>query len=86
MSACCLGGFEWDAQPKGEEGKLAGLDCYITGSNMDISILLIHDLYGWTFRNTRLLADHYAQEVGATVYVADLYAKHAAVHRGLRRN
>ena len=81
MSACCLKGAEWAAdEPKGREGKLADLDCYITGSNISVAILLIHDLYGWTFRNSRLLADSYAEEVGATVYVADLYATHAAVH------
>jgi hypothetical protein len=31
-------------------------------------------MYQWTFPNTRLLADHYAQEVGATVYVPDFFA------------
>lgn len=34
--------------------------------------MIIHDLYGWEFPNTRLLADHYADEVNATVYVPDL--------------
>lgn len=34
--------------------------------------MIIHDLYGWEFTNTRLLADHYADEVNATVYVPDL--------------
>ena len=67
-------------EPEGREGKLAGLDCYITGSNISVAILLIHDLYGWTFRNTRLLADYYAEEVGATVYLADLYATYPAVN------
>jgi dienelactone hydrolase len=37
-----------------------------------VAIIVIHDLYGWTFPNIRLLADHYAAEVGATVYVPDL--------------
>ena len=75
MDPCCLRGAEWAVnEPKGREAKLADLDCYITGSNISIAILLIHDLYGWTFRNSRLLADHYAEEVGATVYLADLYA------------
>ena len=74
MSTCCLKGFEWDVQPKGIDGELAGLDCYITGSDSKVGILIVHDLYGWTFRNTRLLADCYAEGVGATVYVPDLYA------------
>ncbi|KIX93007.1 uncharacterized protein Z520_11280 [Fonsecaea multimorphosa CBS 102226] len=35
--------------------------------------MIIHDLFGWTFRNTRLLADHYAKEADATVYVPDFF-------------
>lgn len=81
MSACCLKGEQWAVnEPAGREGKLAGLDCYITGSEISVAIILIHDLYGWTFHNTRLLADCYAEEVGATVYVPDLYATHVAVN------
>ena len=57
---------------KGVKPTLAGLDCYVTGLSSKIAILLLHDLYGWTFTNTRLLADHYAEEVGATVYIPDL--------------
>lgn len=37
------------------------------------AILLIHDLFGWTFPNTRLLADHYALETNSTVYVPDFF-------------
>ncbi|CRG87550.1 hypothetical protein PISL3812_04568 [Talaromyces islandicus] len=42
-------------------------------TNPNIAILVIHDLFGWTFPNTRLLADHLADEVGATVYVPDFF-------------
>lgn len=35
--------------------------------------MVIHDLFGWKFPNVRLLADHYAQEVSATVYVPDSF-------------
>ena len=72
MSSCCLSGFEWSGTPGGKETKLANNDVYVTGTNKDSAILLIHDIYGWTFGNTRLLADHFAKEVGATVYVPDL--------------
>ena len=72
MSSCCLKGFKWDAEPQGRETKVNELSCYVAGTNPDIAIVVIHDLYGWTFPNTRLLADHYAAEVGATVYVPDL--------------
>jgi len=72
MSECCLKGFRWEGTPKGQDSKLAGNNCYVTGSNSEVAILVVHDLFGWTFPNTRLLADHYAEEVGATVYVPDL--------------
>jgi hypothetical protein len=71
MESCCLKGFRWNSTPTGQETELAGLKCYRTGSDPKVAIMLIHDLYGWTFINTRLLADHLADEVGATVYVPD---------------
>ena len=73
MAECCLRGFQWEAEPKGIDTTLAGRACYVAGSeNASAAIMIIHDLFGWTFRNTRLLADHYAEEVQATVYVPDL--------------
>ncbi|KAH8892208.1 dienelactone hydrolase [Thozetella sp. PMI_491] len=71
FSPCCITGFKWDGKPAGRIGKLADIDTYIAGDNPDVAILLIHDLLGWTFQNSRLLADHYAEEVGATVYLPD---------------
>lgn len=73
MDECCLKGFQWDGKPCGKESKLGANDAYITGSNPSVAILVIHDLFGWTFTNTRLLADHYAKEAEATVYLPDLY-------------
>jgi dienelactone hydrolase len=35
--------------------------------------MIIHDLPGWTFPNVRLLADHYAREANATVYVPNFF-------------
>ena len=72
MGECCLHGFKWDAKPKGSDITLAGRGCYVTGTNSHAGIMLIHDIFGWTFTNIRLLADHYAEEVDATVYVPDL--------------
>ncbi|KAM7189558.1 Alpha/Beta hydrolase fold [Naviculisporaceae sp. PSN 640] len=37
------------------------------------AILFIHDLFGWTFPNNRLLADHYAAETNSTVYLPDFF-------------
>ena len=71
MANCCLKGFQWDAKSKGHDSKIAGLDCYVVGSNQNVAIIMIHDLFGWTFGNIRILADHFAEEVDATVYVPD---------------
>lgn len=72
MNKCCVKGFEWTGEPTGKEIKLENLNTYITGSNPDVAILIVHDAFGWTFRNSRLLADHYAREANATVYIPDL--------------
>ncbi|KAH9995949.1 dienelactone hydrolase family protein [Xylariaceae sp. FL0662B] len=73
LSECCIKGFQWNGTPTGHTGKLAGNDVYITGQNPDVAILIIHDVFGWTFTNARLLADHYAREANATVYLADFF-------------
>lgn len=65
-------GFRWNGTPQGHEATLAGQNTYVAGSNPNAAILVIHDMYGWKFENIRLLADQYAEEVGATVYVPDL--------------
>ncbi|KAK3685305.1 dienelactone hydrolase [Podospora appendiculata] len=72
---CCLKAFEWDGAPTGTETTIPGTaqPAYVTGSNQDAAILVVHDLFGWTFPNNRLLADHYAREVGATVYLPDFF-------------
>ncbi|KAF4214651.1 hypothetical protein CNMCM8980_008177 [Aspergillus fumigatiaffinis] len=73
MGDCCLKGFRWNGKPRGQQTVLAGKDCYKTGAESNIAILVIHDLFGWTFTNTRIWADHLAEEVGATVYVPDFF-------------
>ncbi|KAE8365930.1 Alpha/Beta hydrolase protein [Aspergillus caelatus] len=73
FSKCCIQGFSWQGTPTGRTGQLSNNDVYITGDNADVAILFIADLFGWTFPNVRLLADHYAREVGATVFVPDFF-------------
>lgn len=72
MSNCCKQGFRWSGTPVGKETTLAGLDAYVSGSNKNAAVLIVHDIFGWKFPNIRLLADHYADEAGVTVYVPDL--------------
>ncbi|OAX79248.1 hypothetical protein ACJ72_06435 [Emergomyces africanus] len=73
VSSCCLKGFEWDGTPTGRIGKLSNNDAYIAGDNPDMVVMLIHDLFGWTFPNLRILADHYAREANVTVYLPDFF-------------
>ncbi|KAL4861761.1 hypothetical protein BDV12DRAFT_203697 [Aspergillus spectabilis] len=73
FSKCCFQGFQWQGTPTGRTDKLANIDVYITGDDKDVALLFIADLFGWTFPNVRLLADHFARELGATVYVPDYF-------------
>ncbi|PLB46546.1 endo-1,3-1,4-beta-D-glucanase [Aspergillus steynii IBT 23096] len=72
-SDCCKSGFKWHATPTGTESSFAGTKTYVTGTSKSIAILYVHDIFGWTFPNARLLADYYAENANATVYVPDLY-------------
>lgn len=73
VSKCCVTGFLWEGAPVGQTTKLGNNDAYVTGDNPDKAVLFIHDLFGWTFPNVRLLADHYAKEAGVTVYAPDFF-------------
>jgi len=73
---CCKVGFKWNGTPVGQEGTLGQNKAYITGTNKDAAVMIVHDIFGWTLPNTRLLADHFAQEADCTCYVPDLYNAH----------
>ncbi|KAH6698501.1 Alpha/Beta hydrolase protein [Leptodontidium sp. MPI-SDFR-AT-0119] len=73
VSECCIRGTLWEGEPEGRKDSLDGRPCYVTGSNPRVAIMIIHDLFGWTFRNIQRLADHYATEADATVYVPDFF-------------
>jgi hypothetical protein len=72
MGDCCKTGFNWDGKPTGKEIKLANNSAYVTGDSKSAAIFIVHDIFGWTFTNLRLLADHFAKEANATVYLPDL--------------
>ncbi|TLS20215.1 uncharacterized protein PpBr36_11518 [Pyricularia pennisetigena] len=73
LNECCVTGFAWDGKPTGRVETLGKKPAYVTGTNPDIGLLMIHDIFGWEFNNARLLADHVAREVGATVYLPDFF-------------
>ncbi|CZT40714.1 related to dienelactone hydrolase family protein [Rhynchosporium secalis] len=70
ISSSCLKVFEWDGTPAVNIGKIANNDAYSTGDNPDVMFLFIHDLLSWNFPNLRLLANHYARETGATLFLS----------------
>lgn len=72
---CCLKGFAWQGSPTGHESKVNDIDTYVAGAgtNHRVAIVVIHDLFGWKWPNLRLLADHYAAETDATVYLPDFF-------------
>jgi len=74
MGDCCKKGFSWGGSPTGSETKIASIDSYVTGSNKDVAIMIVHDIFGWKFNNTRLLADHFGKEANATTYLPDFFA------------
>ncbi|KAL6706248.1 hypothetical protein ACN47E_005983 [Coniothyrium glycines] len=73
VQPCCLTSFQWDGTPCGSETSLANLPTYVVGTNSHAAVLIVHDALGWTFKNTRLLADHYAREANVTVYMPDFF-------------
>lgn len=73
MSDSYTSGIQWDAAPKGREEHIANSKTYVTGSNEDRAIIIIHNVAGWTYKTLRRLADAFAAEVDATVYIPDFF-------------
>lgn len=75
MSSCCLSGTIHQGIPSGITSKIANLDTYIaapaSGSKAK-SIIFLVDIFGWEFKNVRLLADNYAK-AGFYCYIPDLH-------------
>ncbi|KAF2256183.1 alpha/beta-hydrolase [Trematosphaeria pertusa] len=69
----CKTGFNWNGTPTGKETTLANNNAYVTGDSKSAAIMIVHDVFGWTFPNLRLLADHFAKEANATVYLPDFF-------------
>jgi dienelactone hydrolase len=71
----CVTGFLHDGTPKGTVETIANLQTYVskpTSSKQNPGIIvIIPDIFGWTFNNNRLLADEYAEKAGRIVYLPD---------------
>lgn len=75
VCAGCVTGFIHDGTPKGTTTTIAKLPTYIakptTTRGRPGVIVIITDVFGWNFVNSRLLADEYAERSGRTIYVPD---------------
>jgi len=75
MSACCLSGKVHEGTPAGKIETIDNLQTYVSapkdGSKSKAIVFLV-DIFGWEFKNVRLLADNYAK-AGFYVYVPDVH-------------
>lgn len=78
----CFQGSIHEGQPRGKDIKLHGLDAYVTepadGRQAKAIIVIIPDVFGWEFVNSRLLADTYADKGDYKVYLPDFMNGHSA--------
>ncbi|KAL2919161.1 hypothetical protein HK105_201436 [Polyrhizophydium stewartii] len=76
MSECCFRGFLHEGTPTGSVIKVGGLDTYLAtpeAGETDKAVVLIHDVFGWSLPNTRLIADRIAKDGGYRVYLPDFF-------------
>lgn len=56
--------------------KIHGLNTYVATPPGDVTprgiVVIIPDIFGWTFPNARILADEYAKRAGVTTYLPDV--------------
>ncbi|KAI9732060.1 MAG: hypothetical protein M1818_007655 [Claussenomyces sp. TS43310] len=75
MSECCLSGKIHEGNPTGKVETIDNLPTYVAapkdGSKAKTIVFLV-DIFGWEFKNTRLLADQYAK-AGFYCYVPDVH-------------
>jgi len=62
-SHCCDPGAIWEGEPKGNMVKIAQLDTYVVEPkhNTSRAVLLLHDAFGLSQHNIKLIADRYAK-------------------------
>ncbi|KAK0526870.1 hypothetical protein OC842_005045 [Tilletia horrida] len=76
--SCCDKGYFHKGDPKGQFAPLGadGRRTYISGpepGQAKAAILIIADVFGVSLNNNKLIADYYAKETGARVYVPDFF-------------
>ncbi|KAI9818022.1 MAG: hypothetical protein M1827_000646 [Pycnora praestabilis] len=75
MSSCCLSGKVNEGTPVGHVETIGGLQTYVSepeNKSKSKTIIFLTDIFGWEFKNTRLLADNYAK-AGFYTYIPDVF-------------
>ena len=67
----CVTGTIHKGTPTGTEAIVIDRKAYVAGSNKNTALLYLTDVHGYEYANHRLLADTFAKEIPATVYVGD---------------
>ncbi len=71
----CVSGVVHSGTPTGSTAKIHNVNTYVAsppnGTPPRGIIVVVPDVFGWTFSNTRVLADSYAKKGNFTVYVPD---------------
>ncbi|KAL1297365.1 hypothetical protein AAFC00_004905 [Neodothiora populina] len=76
LKPCCATGSLHTGAPTGEVSKLHGFDTYIAVPPGGVEaakgiVVVLPDIFGWTFPNNRILADDYARKGGFSVLLPD---------------
>jgi dienelactone hydrolase len=72
-SPCCTDpGAKQTHQSLGYEEEIAGVNTYKTGQGKSV-IVLFTDIFGYSFPNTRKVADRFAEATGTTVLIPDYF-------------
>jgi dienelactone hydrolase len=70
---CCVDpGAKQSHQEQGREELIADLQTYKVGEGKSV-VVFFTDIFGYSFVNTRRLADHFAQALNSTVLVPDFF-------------
>jgi dienelactone hydrolase len=69
---CADPGAKQTHQSQGDEEDIAGINTYKTGQGKS-AIVLFTDIFGYSFPNTRKVADRFAEETGTTVLIPDCF-------------
>ncbi|KAI1610462.1 esterase/lipase [Exophiala viscosa] len=75
LGKCCISGSVHDGTPTGREDTIGGLSTYIaepSDKSTSKTVVFLVDIFGYKFKNVRLLADNYAK-AGFYVYIPDVH-------------